>query len=215
MPIEDIQGANPTAQPQDIVVPNTQVVIAPGGGPVDPPGAPFSVDGVDHVQIAIPMSPIDSITPEATPQAQPEVIDLVTPARAQPEEVGVVGRTRDPDITGETPFPKRPKGAWEDRNDNTNAPLPVGGPAVDADIPELLELVHQDENMGGPSSGSTSASIDVRDCDRAPSALFAARQRIEVPRFPNLVDKFDEVSEQSYINCGWLLGQRPKLPASS
>ena len=36
------------------------------------------VDGVDQVQIAIPMSPIDLITPEATPQAQPEVIDLVS-----------------------------------------------------------------------------------------------------------------------------------------
>ena len=40
--------------------------------------------------IAIPMSPIDLITPEATTQAQPEVIDLVTPPRAKPEEVGVV-----------------------------------------------------------------------------------------------------------------------------
>ena len=54
------------------------------------PSPTLPVDVVDQVQFAIPMSPIDLITPEATTQAQPEVIDLVTPPRAKPEEVGVV-----------------------------------------------------------------------------------------------------------------------------
>ena len=59
--VENVPEANPTAQPQDIVVPDIQMVIAPGGGQVDLAVMPLPVDGVDHVQIAIPMSPIDLI----------------------------------------------------------------------------------------------------------------------------------------------------------
>ena len=64
VPIGNPQEANPPAQPLDIVASETQMVAAPGG---DPPGAPLARVSVDHVQIAILMSPIDLITPEATP----------------------------------------------------------------------------------------------------------------------------------------------------
>ena len=47
--------------------------------------------------------------------------------------------------TGETPFPKRPKGAWDDPDVDQPLPEPIAGLAEDVEVHVLLDLVQHDK----------------------------------------------------------------------